>query len=125
MYEVLEKFDEESIIGLCQFAGRAANFDEDYNDIAEGSEFVLWVESSEYYDAQAYRLKIIALKAGQQALEGADGSPANKMFQAEVLRTTVERDLSQVQAEDENDETTYPYGILFPNGFASIVDNAA
>lgn len=120
MYEVLNEFDEQSIIDICLFAGRAANFDEPYEVIEEGSEITLWVEASEYYDEAAYRLKLIALKAGVQALEGSKGSPSNKMFQAEIIRTTAPRLMGE-PAED----AIHPYGILFPNGFASIVDNNA
>lgn len=122
MYEVLREFDEESILDLCWFAGKAATFDESYDDIVEGSEIVLWTEKSECSNIEAYRLKLIAIKTGEVAIEGADGTPANIMFQAEVLRSTNERDLSHLGTED--DEISYPYGILLPNGFASIVDNA-
>jgi hypothetical protein len=104
----------ESELGICcQFAGEPSNFQEDYASLQPGST-VTFATLPDEYDAKSHEIsvKITALVDGHSGIEEAPGPPPSRLFEAEVLCST--------QRMFDGGEPAF--GILFPNGFASVCD---
>jgi hypothetical protein len=110
------KLSEAEVVTVCQFAGTAGEFDEPYEQIGTGSEIVFWTEGNEYHKAVAIKLSLGKVAAAQCQIDDIVDNPNSKIFEGKVLRTT--------SAEHEFMIEEEVIGILFPNGFGSIVDHA-
>ncbi len=115
-----KELNEEDIFELSRYAGRPAIYDDDYKDIDKGAHITIWTQPTEYSPSiEAYRVKLTALKAGEYALLGATGSPPNKLFVGQLLRTTASRRVPDLSIEHADAQ---PRGVLFPNGSALLLD---
>lgn len=108
------RLTEAEILVATQFAGDPSNFEEDYQSIDAGSTVTLTTEENEDERSEIFKVNLETIIDGITTLEDAHGNPPYKLFEGTIVETTRQR-------LNPGDGV---FGILFPNGFGSLVDSA-
>lgn len=109
------RLTEAEIMIAAKFSGDPSSYDVDYAELAEGQEVTFQTEESEYEVSRRFRVTVDNLVNGVSPLEGKeDFTPPVRLFEATVLET----DRDHVEAGEG------VFGLIFPEGFAVLVDSA-
>jgi hypothetical protein len=109
------RLTEAEIMVAAKFSGDPSSYDVDYTELAEGQEVTFHTEESEYEVSRLFRVTVDNLVAGVTHLEGKEAvTPPVKLFEATVLET----DRDRIESGEDI------FGLIFPEGFAVLVDSA-